>query len=178
MQFEHRDLHWGNILLEPIDKPFVTFKLSGRTIEVPANGVKVTIIDYTLSRMLYNRRVCFNLSLNPPPLSKLTVCIVLRCPWQTLYNDLSKDKELFVATGDYQFDIYRLMRKCLDDEWTRFNPKTNVLWVHYVVDKLVCGVRYQSSKTRNHCNAIDKLMAIRDTVVDYQSAASLVDVFF
>ena len=28
-----------------------------------------------------------------------------------IYNDLAKDAELFTSVGDYQFDIYRMMRK-------------------------------------------------------------------
>jgi len=28
-----------------------------------------------------------------------------------VYNDLSKDTELFISSGDYQFDIYRMMKK-------------------------------------------------------------------
>lgn len=45
----------------------------------------MTIIDFTLSRMKYDG--CF------------------------IYNDLSKDPELFTGEGDYQFEVYRLMQK-------------------------------------------------------------------
>jgi len=45
----------------------------------------VVIIDFTLSRMVYDG-----------------CCI---------YNDLSKDPALFTAEGDYQFEVYRLMQK-------------------------------------------------------------------
>ena len=31
-----------------------------------------------------------------------------------LYNNLADDEELFSAVGDYQFDIYRLMRDRLE----------------------------------------------------------------
>lgn len=62
----------------------IEFKLNGDVITIPTHGVKVTIIDYTLSRMIYDG------------------CC--------LYNDLSNDDELFSANGDYQFDIYRFMK--------------------------------------------------------------------
>lgn len=83
-QFEHRDLHWGNILIEKTDKKQIDFKLCGRDLSVASKGIKITIIDYTLSR--------------------ITVADCCH------YNDLSQDDDLFVATGDYQYDIYRMMR--------------------------------------------------------------------
>lgn len=97
---------------------------------------------------------------------------------QIIYNDLSNDKDLFGAYGDYQFIIYRLMRKALGDDWTNFKPKTNVLWLHYVVDKLVCGVRYLSTKTRCHNHAIDQMMVMRDKFLDYNSAHELAQEMF
>lgn len=58
LKFEHRDLHWGNILLAPTDEKHITFKLDGEEVHVESHGVKVTIIDYTLSRMNFNDEVC------------------------------------------------------------------------------------------------------------------------
>lgn len=104
-QFEHRDLHWGNILVKNIEET-----------------QEVTIIDYTLSRA----KVQDSLS-------------------DIAYYGFS-DRAIFEAEGDdYQFEIYRLMRDSLTDgseeeeseDWTRFHPTTNVLWLHYLVDKLL-----------------------------------------
>lgn len=86
-EFEHRDLHWGNILIKETDDPEIEFILDGNALKIPSHGVKATIIDYTLSRA-----VCNNLN---------------------TFNDLSKDDDLFSAIGDYQFEIYRLMREKL-----------------------------------------------------------------
>ena len=83
-QFEHRDLHWGNILITPTTEEFAEFRIGGKIVKLLTHGVKVTIIDYSLSRMMYDGAV--------------------------LYNNLARDEELFNSTGDYQFDIYRLMR--------------------------------------------------------------------
>ncbi|KAJ6648306.1 Serine/threonine-protein kinase haspin like [Pseudolycoriella hygida] len=145
LQFEHRDLHWGNILLSPIDEKFVTFKLNGNTLQIPSEGIKVTIIDYTLSRMLYDGIV--------------------------LYNDLSNDEELFTAEGDYQFEIYRFMKNNLENDWQRFEPFNNILWLHYIIDKLINGARYKNTKSRKHRSAIEELMVIRDEITNYKSAA-------
>lgn len=83
-EFEHRDLHWGNILIAPTTDKFAEFRVDGKVVKVPTHGVKVTIIDYSLSRIIYDGAV--------------------------LYDNLARDDELFQSTGDYQFDIYRLMR--------------------------------------------------------------------
>lgn len=144
LQFEHRDLHWGNILLSATDEKFVNFKFNGNTFQIPSDGIKVTIIDYTLSRMLYEGIV--------------------------LYNDLSNDQELFTAHGDYQFDIYRLMKSNLENDWQRFEPFNNILWLHYIVDKLINGARYKNTKSRKHRLAIEELMVIRDEITNYKSA--------
>lgn len=93
------------------------------------------------------------------------------------YNDLSHDEELFVASGDYQFDIYRFMRNRLDNCWERYEPYTNILWLHYVIDKMINGARYKSSKTKKHRAAIDHLMQLRDDLLNYRSAANFVEAF-
>lgn len=87
LEFEHRDLHWGNILITKVDnKKKVSYTLNGTTINVLTHGVEVSIIDFTLSRITFDG-----------------VCI---------FNDLSLDPDLFDAEGDYQFEIYKLMQKC------------------------------------------------------------------
>lgn len=86
LQFEHRDLHWGNILINKCDRSKkITYFLHGSKIEIPSHGVEVTIIDFTLSR--------------------------ITCDGVCIYNDLAQDEDIFKAEGDYQFEIYRLMRK-------------------------------------------------------------------
>lgn len=86
LKFEHRDLHWGNILLKSVRATTkLHYYINGDKIVVDSKGVEVTIIDFTLSRVEFDDVVIF--------------------------NNLSLDNELFAATGDYQFDIYRLMKK-------------------------------------------------------------------
>ncbi|XP_043660662.1 serine/threonine-protein kinase haspin homolog [Drosophila teissieri] len=83
-QFEHRDLHLGNILIEYTNKKHIIFTFKNTNLTVLSKGVNMTIIDYTLSRITINS-CCY-------------------------FNDLSSDEELFQATGDYQYDVYRMMR--------------------------------------------------------------------
>lgn len=40
-QFEHRDLHWGNVLVAPTTERTITFHLNGKQIKVQTHGIKV-----------------------------------------------------------------------------------------------------------------------------------------
>ncbi|XP_055384713.1 serine/threonine-protein kinase haspin homolog [Condylostylus longicornis] len=149
-KFEHRDLHWGNILLQSTDQKEIHFKLDGKDYKIPTHGVKATIIDYTLSRMIFEG------------------CC--------LYNDLTAG-DLFSAHGDYQFEIYRLMQKRLDNQWENYEPYTNILWLHYTIDKMISGARYRYSKTKKHRSAIQTMMKLRDELLNYNSASDYVESF-
>lgn len=70
-------------------------------------------------------------------------------------------------TGDYQFDIYRFMRNHVSsglvEEWIDWNvymPRTNLFWLHYLTNILLCksGLsrpaargRYAASETEQKC---------------------------
>lgn len=65
-----------------------------------AHGVEATIIDLGLSRIGQGSLDTF---------------------W-TPFTD-----EIFEGEGDYQYDIYRMMRKHNEDDWESFRPLTNVM---------------------------------------------------
>ncbi|MGH0185453.1 UNVERIFIED_CONTAM: hypothetical protein FKN15_018371 [Acipenser sinensis] len=109
--FEHRDLHWGNILVKKTNVKEGKYTINGTTYNVMTNGVHVNIIDYSLSRL---------------EIDGLTVSC-----------DISTDEGLFMGQGDYQFEIYRKMREENHNSWSEYNPHTNVLWLHYLTDKLL-----------------------------------------
>lgn len=129
----------------PTTEKTITFSINGKNIEILTHGVRATIIDYTLSRIVY-KNCC-------------------------LYQDLSADPELFEAAGDYQYDIYRLMKAQTNNCWETFEPYTNVLWLHYIIDKMISGVRYSSKKTIKHRRVIDEMMKLRDDMLEYKSAS-------
>ncbi|KAJ1081525.1 hypothetical protein NDU88_001707, partial [Pleurodeles waltl] len=108
--FEHRDLHWGNVLVKKTSVSTIKYKLNGSTRQIPTHKIEVNIIDYTLSR--------------------------LEKDGLTVFCDISADEELFHGEGDYQFDIYRSMKEENGNSWSGYHPHTNVLWLHYVADKL------------------------------------------
>ncbi|XP_076867168.1 serine/threonine-protein kinase haspin-like isoform X2 [Brachyhypopomus gauderio] len=83
--FEHRDLHWGNILVKTTKHKNNEFILNGSVNSVDTRGVHINVIDYSLSQL---------------EIDGLTVSC-----------DIANDEELFLGQGDYQFEIYRLIRK-------------------------------------------------------------------
>ncbi|KAK9321195.1 hypothetical protein V1517DRAFT_327033 [Lipomyces orientalis] len=143
VDFEHRDLHWGNIVLDRPDE--ISDLMADMSLDDGHNAVnlKVTIIDYTLSRA--------------------------KCHGVLVFTALD-DPAIYTGKGDYQFDIYRFSRKLftpvedsvlneqVHDEitnkgsrrrstghsqstvkhnWAEYCPKTNILWLHYLAERLM-----------------------------------------
>ncbi|XP_076376964.1 haspin isoform X2 [Megalopta genalis] len=148
VEFEHRDLHWGNILISQTTESHVHYKLGKKHIRVGSKGVKVSIIDFTLSRVTYQG------------------CSV--------FNDLASDPSLFTAQGEYQFEIYRLMKDKIKNNWSKFEPYTNILWLHYTLDKMITAVRYRKRNLRIHKNGIIKLKELKNVILSYKSAFDFV----
>lgn len=137
-EFEHRDLHLGNIC--------VNRKEDGEDMAVDVKKklgftrIETTIIDYTISRCrMQDESVAF--------------------------LDLDRDSTLFEgdSTEEYQYDIYRYMRgvmyldsaySCPTEEevkgsgrsWEQFHPQTNLVWLHLVLYKLLEQMQWPSSK--------------------------------
>jgi len=96
---------------------------------------------------------------------------------ELFYVDLEKDEDYFKGEGDYQYEIYRMMRKELNGKWERHSPKTNVFWIHYLVSKMIDGVKYQSKRKPRQVVAAFK--EFRDRVLRYENTAQIAeDKFF
>uniref|UniRef100_A0A8C2LXL4 Serine/threonine-protein kinase haspin n=1 Tax=Cricetulus griseus TaxID=10029 RepID=A0A8C2LXL4_CRIGR len=148
LHFEHRDLHWGNVLLKKTNLKELHYTLNGKTSAIPTRGLQVNIIDYTLSRLERDGIVVF-------------------C-------DISSEEDLFSGQGDYQFEIYRLMRKENKNCWSEYHPYNNVLWLHYLADKILNRMNF---KTKCHTTAMkqvkEKLQHFHRTVLTFSSATDL-----
>ncbi|KAL7072448.1 hypothetical protein ACQ4LE_007710 [Meloidogyne hapla] len=123
-EFEHRDLHYGNILISKCtsrdkkEEKEISFLYNDETIKIRSHGAHVSIIDFTNSRMTDNSG-------------------------ESAYIKL---KDVFESHGDYQFDIYRMMKKENGDDWVSFNRKTNNFWLHYLSRKLFDGKKYNNEE--------------------------------
>lgn len=148
-EFEHRDLHWGNILLRRKCLDTVQFTLEGIEIHVRTYGLLVSIIDFTLSRINTGEDI--------------------------LFLDLSSDPELFEGPkGDKQSDTYRKMRDVTGEFWEGSFPKTNVLWLQYLVDILLLKKSYERTSKDER-----DLRSLKKRLNSYGSAREATsDVFF
>uniref|UniRef100_A0AAY5K8T0 Serine/threonine-protein kinase haspin n=1 Tax=Esox lucius TaxID=8010 RepID=A0AAY5K8T0_ESOLU len=146
LHFEHRDLHWGNVLVQTTKDKQGSFMLNGMSHSIETRGVSVRIIDYSLSRL---------------EIDGLTVSC-----------DISEDEELFQGQGDYQFDIYRIMRQENRNVWSEFHPHSNVLWLHYLCSKLLT-MAYRSRGGRGIKQTRMDLQHFHDNVLTCSSASEV-----
>ncbi|XP_013928928.1 PREDICTED: serine/threonine-protein kinase haspin [Thamnophis sirtalis] len=150
LRFEHRDLHWGNVLVRKTSLKEVAVTLNGEVHLLPTQGILVNIIDYTFSR--------------------------LERDGLTVFCDLSTDEEVFQGGGDYQFDIYRQMREENANNWADYFPHSNILWLHYLADKLLKEVSYKKKATSSSLKQIQKqLRMFSANVLNFKSATELLN---
>ncbi|KAF6094096.1 histone H3 associated protein kinase [Phyllostomus discolor] len=148
LHFEHRDLHWGNVLLKKTSLKEVHYTLNGKTSTIPTRGLQVNIIDYTLSRLERDGIVVF-------------------C-------DISMDEDLFTGEGDYQFEIYRLMRKENNNCWGEYHPYSNVLWLHYLTDKILKEMTFRTKRNTPSMKQMrQKILHFHKTMLNFSSATDL-----
>ncbi|KAF9054958.1 hypothetical protein BDZ89DRAFT_975088 [Hymenopellis radicata] len=125
VSFEHRDLHLGQVLVR--DLPMATTlplqahaqnrkvkKDTHLPMDDRSHGVQVTLIDLGLSRMDAGDGSGGEM-----------------VHWTPF------EEEVFEGEGDYQFDIYRMMRDQNGGDWESFKPLSNVMWLHYLLVKLL-----------------------------------------
>ncbi|MCO5552508.1 hypothetical protein L7F22_006020 [Adiantum nelumboides] len=148
-EFEHRDLHWGNILVAQTGLSKVHCRLDGTDLQISTYGVFVHIIDFTLSRLSTGKEV--------------------------LFSNLSDDPLLFKGPkGDIQAETYRKMLHLTKGSWDKRFCKTNCYWIHYLIDILLTKKKYLCSPQESRA-----LRALRKRVLYYKSAREcLQDEFF
>ncbi|WVQ96300.1 hypothetical protein IAU59_003404 [Kwoniella sp. CBS 9459] len=128
-QFEHRDLHEGQILISPGSTE--SHETGMDYLEPSATGVQTTIIDFGLSRLSMP-----STSTPQPPAKGCATPLKSASVWSELPTEVYEGKGA-------QWDVYRSMRNRIEieGEWQDFHPMTNVMWLHYIL-------RYMTSKLR------------------------------
>ncbi|KAJ3228384.1 Serine/threonine-protein kinase haspin [Clydaea vesicula] len=124
LKFEHRDLHWGNILIEKTSEDYLTYKIpifncnnkskkpTFKSLKLKTYGIKVRIIDFNLSRLETGSNL-YKMDLDDPD----------------LYNQDIESKT------DIQFQCYRDQLTLTKGKWGNFFPQTNLIWLNYLLTK-------------------------------------------
>ncbi|BDA51282.1 probable serine/threonine-protein kinase haspin at C-terminar half [Coccomyxa sp. Obi] len=145
VEFEHRDLHWGNLLIRRVPVSCRTScRLRRVDIEVETAGVEVTLIDFTLSRLR-------------------------TADGAGAFCDLSADPALFKGKrGDCQAETYRRMKRATRGDWAGFHPATNCMWVHYLADTLLKQKKLPATRAQK-----DALQDFRDRALACRNSNDL-----
>ena len=70
--------------------------------------------------------------------------------------------------------IFRMMRSHTNDEWKGFYPKTNIFWLHYLLQKTISEVKYKNKKSSCHRKGLSKLRKLKEQILDFDSCDSFV----
>ncbi|KAI0166470.1 hypothetical protein GGR57DRAFT_446830 [Xylariaceae sp. FL1272] len=139
IEFEHRDLHEGNLCIRKVGEP-IPQEERERPVRFGFSGLEITILDYGLSRA--------GAGGDSKPVA----------------YDLERDLSLFTSEHATQCRVYRQMRSfllrgdrvCLPSashrkayaqgidgpiSWTTHEPYTNALWLAYLYDWMVENFR-------------------------------------
>lgn len=68
---------------------------------------------------------------------------------------------------------YKMVFYCRGN-WEKFCPHTNVLWLHYLADKLVYATRYPDQSTRQEREVLREFRQFMSTMLQYKSACEMV----
>ena len=123
-EYEHRDLHAGNVLVKRVPRGPTTKACTLRGVRYAAatEGLEVTLIDFTLSRA------------------------TRRDSAEAAFCNLEDDPAIFRGdVGNCQFDTYRRMRQAVRGNWAQYKPKTNALWMFYLAGELLTKVKYDAN---------------------------------
>ena len=67
-----------------------------------------------------------------------------------------------------------MMRDEVKNKWQQFHPRTNVFWLHYLLNKLIEEVPYKLTKSQLHRKSLCKLRKYKADILDYSSALEFV----
>jgi len=150
---------------------------------IGVTGMEATVIDYTISRA--------NLSCQHGEDCNREECSTLN---NVAYIDLGKEAALFEgdSSDEYQYDIYRYLRAvvfCNDPladienveksiatgqkSWKDFHPRTNLVWLHFILYKLLENYTPIDREIQNEESVTD-VLSDREREVD-QNLYSLRD---
>jgi serine/threonine-protein kinase haspin len=159
-QFEHRDLHLGNVCAKDthnnVDEDDLTIirKDSPLLLGLNRSKMEITLIDYSLSRAIINSDE------------------------NVLFYDFQKDKHLLRGEGDLQYDMYRYMVTALGDRSPKdFIPETNVIWLWFLLTRLLDMTKELPHNTQgskaNQTTVVAKTLEILEEIQEITDPARM-----
>ena len=68
-----------------------------------------------------------------------------------------------------------MMRSEVKDKWEKYQPTTNIMWLHYLLKKLISEVPYKNKKTQVHKKAMKELKQLEKEIMEFPSASVYVE---
>lgn len=142
-EFEHRDLHMGNILVKRAEKTKLTYVLDSECMTLSNCGRKVTLIDTTFARLKFKGRVYYK-----------------------RLDHLFEKKDLATAIPNekivHQADAYNAMAMAVKGGggWSEYCPRSNHAWMCYIVRKFTKATRGRQWRTRSRPHQAGKVKEI------------------
>ena len=144
-EFEHRDLHPGNICIKVRDE---TLKVTTDHGVPRLSKREVTLIDYTQSRLTLESGDVLATALD-----------------ESIFQQRDAD-----PIAQRQYDVYRLMRDMVKKEkeagvavsqmWRKYVPMTNVLWLYYILTELI-DLTHRESRAQDELDMVDALVELQ-----------------
>ena len=167
-EFEHRDLHPGNICIKLRDEPLDISTEHGIS---RLSKREVTLIDYTQSRLMLE--------------SGDVLATVVD---ESIFRQNDAD-----PVAQRQYDVYRAMREMVKMEkkpgmaisqmWDEYVPTTNVLWLHYILAELL-RLTNRETETQEELDMVKAIERLGSKLVsrtlgrwEYRSAHEVVSKF-
>ncbi|GBM05863.1 Serine/threonine-protein kinase haspin [Araneus ventricosus] len=153
--FEHRDLHLANILVQDTPAESLKYTIHNQHFSILTVGCHVSIIDFTLSR-IYN--------------DKNVYCIGL--------DDIARGSGDRENARDNVWlnhkTMYQIMGECSKgNRWDKFMPATNIIWLKYMNENILDYLRKNNPENESQMKAFRLLREWNECILGHMSAGDL-----
>ena len=98
---------------------------------------------------------------------KIVISLFLRKSQK--FREISNPKFLDQSFLTDSTNSSRMMQDHTKNDWRGFYPKTNVFWLHYLLDKLTSEVYYKNRKSKLHRSALTRMRILKENILEYSS---------
>ncbi|GIY10338.1 hypothetical protein CDAR_44341 [Caerostris darwini] len=163
--FEHRDIHLGNILVRSTNAVSLKYTIHDRHFSIETVGYHVFIIDFTLSRIYCDQNV---------------YCVGL----DEIARQSNENKEVSDCIWLNHKNIYKIMAEYSKREWDKYMPITNIIWLKYMNENILDYLQKNNpqfmklvppNNEHNQMKAINLLRKWNDSILQHKSAMDLLN---